>query len=64
MSYTVRVHPGLITCGNCGQAMRNENDMKPHEVVAVIACWNSNCEQYEVPLEFPMPLTELKRSEV
>lgn len=63
MSHPVCAHPGAISCGKCGQIMRSEPDWKPGETHMRIFCWNSRCEQYDLPLVYPVTMLELEKAE-
>ena len=64
MSYPVMVMPPQIVCGKCGNHMRCDRDkLSITKRFAIVECVRIDCEQYDIPLVYPLTVTELERAE-
>lgn len=62
MKYSAVTFPQTILCGKCGYQMHADDSFRLGQPV-VIRCNYRNCEQYDIPLEFPVTVVSLNRVE-
>lgn len=63
MTHTVFLLPGSVQCGKCGRAMRHENEPFDIGKPVHMACWDSRCEMYDVPVVIPIRAIEVEKVE-
>lgn len=62
MKHSAIFIPQSIQCGQCGHQMRYDDTLRLGQPV-IVRCYSTQCEDYDIPLIFPVTRIELQRVE-